>query len=95
MNRTEVLERANEIICGERQETYGDAMAMHDAIAGMWSAILTLRNGAHVDVEAEDVALMMIAMKCARACGSRHDDNAVDIAGYAALFGEMQAMRKG
>lgn len=86
MNRTEVLNNANQIVHGDRQEAYGTPENNFSKIAGMWSAYLG------VPVSAEDVAAMMILLKTARVkSGHGSDDNWVDIAGYAACGGEIQS----
>lgn len=89
MKRTEVLNNANQIVHGDRQEAYGTPENNFSKIAGMWSAYLG------VPVSAEDVAAMMILLKTARVkSGHGSDDNWVDIAGYAACGGEIQSRGK-
>jgi len=84
MNRREILEKADEFISASRDEIYGDPARNHERIAEMWSAILG------IDVKAEEVALCMIAVKMSRLCQTpEHEDSWVDIAGYAALGGEI------
>ena len=90
MTRTEVLNSANHIIHGERQEVYGTPEDNFTKIAGMWSAYLD------VSITAEDVAAMMILLKTARvASGQKVADNWIDIAGYAACGGEIQTRNDG
>ena len=85
MKRTEVLNQANQITTGERQEAYGTPEDNFTKIAAMWSAYLD------VVIKPEDVASMMILLKTARvASGQKVADNWVDIAGYAACGGEIQ-----
>ena len=84
MNSREILEKADEFISASRDEIYGDPARNHERIAEMWSAILG------IDVKAEEVALCMIAVKMSRLCQTpQHEDSWVDIAGYAALGGEI------
>ena len=84
MNRREILEKADEFISASRDEIYGDPARNHERVAEMWSAILG------IDVKAEEVALCMIAVKMSRLCQTpQHEDSWVDIAGYAALGGEI------
>ena len=76
INRNGILSKAESIINGERQGTYGDAEDSFQTIADMWSAN------------------MMILMKVARnSSGVYKDDNWIDICGYAALGGEIQAAK--
>lgn len=85
MDREDVLEKAAELISGDRQATYGDATEMHQLIGDLWSAYLG------VEVGAVDVAALMVLMKVGRSKGPRkHSDNWVDICGYAALACEME-----
>ena len=85
MKRTEVLNKANQITTGERQEAYGTPEDNFTKIAALWSAYLDTL------VTPEDVASMMILLKTARiSSGQRVADNWVDIAGYAACGGEIQ-----
>ena len=84
MNRDDILETAQNLVRGDRAKDYGDAFENHERIAEMWSAILG------IDVKAEEVALCMIAVKMSRLCQTpQHEDSWVDIAGYAALGGEI------
>ena len=84
MNREEFLEQAAELISAARDEVYGDPLTNHQRIADLWSAILS------INVEPEEVVLCMIAVKMSRLCNTfDHKDSWVDIAGYAALGGEI------
>lgn len=86
MTRNDILDKAKSIINGERQGTYGDAENSFAVISQLWSAYLGR------DLTSEDVANMMILMKVARnSSGVYKDDNWIDICGYAALGGEIQA----
>lgn len=60
----------------DRQEQYGDYEENLSRIAGMWSAYL----GA--DIDAMDVALMMVLLKTSRAKAGYARDNAVDGVAY-------------
>lgn len=84
MNREEILELAGDLTSAIRDEVYGDPLTNHERIAELWSAILD------VNVKREEVVLCMIAVKMSRLCQSLdHADSWVDIAGYAAIGGEM------
>ena len=86
MNKNDILDKAKSIINGERQGTYGNAEDSFSVIAQMWTAYLGR------DLTSVDVANMMILMKVARnSSGVYKDDNWIDICGYAALGGEIQA----
>lgn len=84
MNRTEILETANEVITGDRQNDYGEVEDNFDMIAHFWTIYL-----GHY-VTNTDVANMMIMMKVARnKSGHGKCDNWIDICGYSALGGEL------
>lgn len=85
LERDRILNKAHEIINGERQGTYGSAEDSFSRIAEFWTAY----TGNYIS--ATDVANMMVLMKIARnASGVYKDDNWIDICGYAALGGEIQ-----
>lgn len=86
MSRNDILDKAKSIINGERQGTYGEAEDSFSVIAQLWSTYLCR------ELTSADVANMMILMKVARnSSGVYKDDNWIDICGYAALGGEIQA----
>jgi len=85
VTREDILRTAGDLITGDRQRTYGSAKASHSTIAGMWSAYLG------VDVTEVDVAAMMVLLKVSRSRSSDHSDNWVDVCGYAAIAGELEA----
>ena len=76
-----ILEEAQRLIRGDREQEYGDVSVSFERIAKMWSAYLG------TDVNETDVASMMIMLKTSRTRNGYHRDSFVDIAGYAALAG--------
>ncbi len=89
MNRCEILERAQQCVCHDRNEQYGEPENSFAVIAELWEAYVSAISGQEVYLNAKDVAAMMILFKVARvATGAGKDDNWVDIAGYAACGGE-------
>ena len=89
MQRDEILNRAKECICKERQAEYGDAKVNFSLVGLLWEDYLSLINP-NISIDAEDVAIMMALLKIARiATGSGTADSFVDLAGYAALAGEI------
>lgn len=88
--RGAILSVAKEIVCADREETYGEAENNFGIIAEMWSSYLYGKGIDNGDtIEAEDVAAMMILLKVSRiATGRFRLDNWVDIAGYAACGAE-------
>lgn len=86
-NRDSLLREAAELISGDRQATYGSAIDSFTRIGVMWGA--TLGTDA---IRPDLVALCMAQLKIARAVSAPgHRDSYVDLAGYAALAGEMSA----
>lgn len=84
MKREEVLSKAEDIITGARQSTYGSPEDCFRGIAQMWSGYLG------IDITASDVAMLMVLLKVARTKGRKdYADNYIDIAGYAACAGEL------
>ena len=77
--RTRVLEEADTLINGQRQEGYGTPRQNFGVIADMWAAYLG------TDIEPRDVANMMALLKIARLRMTNARDSAVDGAGYLAL----------
>jgi hypothetical protein len=79
-----VLKEAHKIIYGDREKTYGKPSKNLNTIAQMWNAYLTAVG--ERDLNAKDVATMMILLKAARLANDQtHRDSVVDICGYAAL----------
>ena len=82
--REECLRTACEIVNGSRQECYGDAEDNFETIATLWETYLKA-TGCDVVINSNDVAMMMILLKVARAASPEiHLDNYIDISGYAA-----------
>ena len=82
--REEFLDTAKKYISGPRANAYGDPKDNFGMVADMWAAYKKVEFTAH------DVAVMMILLKTAR-LGFNPDsfDGWTDIAGYAALGGEI------
>jgi hypothetical protein len=80
---TRVLEDAIETVY-DRPSTHGEPEDSFAAIAGLWNEYLRAGGIRDPNVQPEDVANMMVLLKVARnAEGHYHEDNYVDIAGYA------------
>lgn len=86
MTRKDILDAAEKIVTGERQQTYGEPEDNFETIAQMWEAYLG------VPISGMDVSMMMVLLKVARVSGSTDRtslDNFVDICGYASCGGEV------
>lgn len=84
------LDRAKEIISGDREKTYGSPDKNLKTIARMWSAYLENRlnmRNLPVSLNAVDVCWMMALLKTARAAHDQaYPDNLTDAIGYLALI---------
>lgn len=84
MNRAGVLDAARAAVLVDRAATHGAPEASFGLIAALWSALL------RQNVTPQQVALMLGALKTARAWDNPgHEDNYVDLAGYAACAAEV------
>jgi hypothetical protein len=84
MKAQETLKIAASLVSGERAKQHGDMFHSHDRIARLWSAYIGEALDAH------DVACMMALLKIARTqCGEVNPDDYIDMAGYAAIAGEL------
>ena len=92
MNRKEILQTVESIICRDRNTQHGEPEDVFGTIAAFWTIYLQARAKAgSVTVEGHDVAAMMNLFKMARhASNPANIDNALDGAGYAAILGELQ-----
>lgn len=73
---TSMIEEAQKLVDGQRNEDYGDINHSFIRIARLWSAYL------NVELDKYDVAKMMILLKVSRAKNRNHRDSYVDIIGY-------------
>ncbi len=78
-----ILEEAQTVTDGERQDRYGHPSVNHSRTAGLWEAYLAAK-GVDVTLAAEDVCWMNVLQKIARELHSQTRDSLVDVAGYAA-----------
>lgn len=97
MDRKEILYTAQQCVCVDREKSYGSPVDNFRVVAAMWEIYLKARcvePGADVCINPEDVAALMSLLKIGRlATGGNAADNWVDIAGYAALGGEIASMQ--
>lgn len=84
MTRTEILDTAKQMVCGQREMDYGSPEDSFHAIADLWQAYLDTK------ITTKDVAVMMCLFKIARIkTGTGTADSFVDLCGYAACGGEI------
>tara|TARA_R100000687_G_scaffold30529_1_gene25252 strand:- start:333 stop:629 length:297 start_codon:yes stop_codon:yes gene_type:complete len=72
-----ILEKAEELVMGDRGVNYGHPIVDFSRTAKIWTALKD------VEFSASDVAKFMIAVKLSRETNNPKRDNRVDIAGYA------------
>lgn len=88
-NRKEtILEKAERVVMGNREEAYGHPKMNHMCTATMWNAYLDRRGDAlglkqGVILRAEDVCFLNILQKVSRCANKITKDNLADIAGWA------------
>ncbi|OPZ47606.1 MAG: hypothetical protein BWY95_01374 [Bacteroidetes bacterium ADurb.BinA104] len=94
ISRNDILEFAGCLINGSREQSYGhpgESFAnsfYYRRIAKMWSIVVGK------DLDCTDVVLMLALLKVSRLSNDRtHMDSWVDLAGYAALGGELATMQ--
>ena len=95
-SRTDILRCAEKCVCGKREQDYGTPESNFQIIADLWNDYLfpSLKENKAV-ISAMDVSMMMALMKIARIRnGGGTGDSFVDLAGYAACGGEINARRK-
>lgn len=84
LSREDVLAKAKMCVCGDREQDYGSPESNIGRIATFWSVYLG------IPIRDKDVAAMMCLLKISRiVSGHAKSDNWVDLAGYAALGGEL------
>jgi hypothetical protein len=91
MTKGEILQKAKDLITGDRNETHGDAFQNHAEIAEFWNIFLDKKLQPMASITAEDVALMMVLMKISRNTQGKKNnlDNFIDMCGYSAIAGEI------
>lgn len=90
MNAQEIAAKAADLVGGDRAKTHGDKVENHQNIAALWNAYLGWRLGEGGLLTPRDIALMMALLKIARTKGGSHNpDDYIDLAGYAAVAGEI------
>ena len=88
----EVLNTAGNVVNGDRQTDYGDALDSFKSIAAFWTNYLRARRilSSIIEITPADVAMMMDLLKTSRfATGGFKLDTFVDKGGYSALAGAL------
>lgn len=81
-----VLDKARELIYGDREQAYGSPDKNFYCIAKMWSAYLSSKYDMEMTLDARDVCYLMNLLKVARLANKPdHEDSVVDGIGYLAI----------
>jgi len=72
------LDRARELVCGNRAHDYGDPRQTYGRLASAWASYLGFKK-----LDGRDVIQMLVIMRALRDRVRRKPDNLVDQAGYA------------
>ena len=95
MKRAEILKAADECVNGARAQDRGEPEDSFGCVAEFWEVYFKYRLAycaGTISILPQDVAAMMGLLKLARIATGRSDpDNWVDLAGYAACGGELEA----
>lgn len=95
MTRKDILDKAAECVCGQREQDYGSPESNFQLIADLWNDYLY--SGLKFEqipkmINGTDVTMMMTLLKIARIRnGGGTSDSFVDLAGYAACGGEINS----
>ena len=83
--RSRLLEEAIQIVCGDRNISYGDPQADFKRTAGIWTAMFGVLLKEDAEFQSHHVAMAMIALKLSRLMWSPDKyDSWLDMAGYSA-----------
>jgi hypothetical protein len=84
MERGEILDEAKRLTHGDRNKNYGKPLTNHTRIAGLWSIFL------ETEITPAQAAMCLALVKVARLIETPdHQDSPIDLAAYAAIYGEI------
>lgn len=82
------MAEANALVNGDRQAAYGAPLDSYEAQAKVWSGMLA--DKLKEDLTAEDVVLLLTAMKLRRQAHKPKRDNIVDTHGYMLVLAHVE-----
>lgn len=86
MDRGQILKEADRLTHGDRNKNYGKPLTNHQRIAGLWSIFL------ETEITPAQAAMCLALVKVARLIETpEHEDSPIDMAAYAAIYGEIVA----
>lgn len=96
-----ILQQADSLINGERQQSYGHPALNLNLIACQWTNYLRSRHPyidagiaeGDVCISAEDVCWMMALLKMCRQMHRKNPENLIDAAGYIGLIEKLQGAK--
>ena len=92
LTRQDVLQAAEQCVCRDRENTYGEPENNFQTIANFWDTWLMARyhKRDQIQIDALDVSMMMGLLKVARTVSNpKHNDNYIDGCGYLACAAEI------
>ena len=90
MTRKEILDAALKCVCGDRERDYGSPRKNFTVAAKLCGAYLG------IEITPDDVAVLLALIKISRIQRGEgvKDDTYIDLAGYAAIAGELAGERR-
>jgi hypothetical protein len=90
MKADALLQKAAEVVSGDRAKAHGSMEETHQLIADFWQLYLDNRREKNKPLTSQDVAMMMVLLKCARSQRGRLEvDDYLDMAGYIGCAAQM------
>ena len=86
-----ILDEAKRAVYGDREASYGHPKVDFGRTATLWRAYFQARGQGVVNIDAGDVARLMILLKLSRLLHGYHRDSAVDLAGYATTLDRVES----
>jgi len=91
-----ILDKAHDVIYGDREKTYGSPDQNLQLIADFWNSYLARKDNGQTLLTPYDICHMMALLKIARLRHSlTHKDSLIDLCGYAALVERVEDYKKG
>lgn len=94
--RVQTLETAIGLTSGDRNKAYGPPFNNLSACANLWNSYINTKyeTADKLELDAEDVAWMMVLIKMTRSFNPRyHADNYTDATAYSAIAGECREIQ--
>jgi len=82
-HKESILEEAQRLTSGDRQDDYGHALDDYSRTAELWTALLRHKLKPGESITWDDAIRCMVAVKLSRDVHRMTRDNMVDVAGYA------------